>query len=55
MWIFFATEPSISLFHLSHAASSHMDDSFGNMQALYFDLHLCVNGLNSFPGLCDQS
>lgn len=29
--------------------------TFGNVQALYFDLHCCVNGLNTFLGLCDQS
>lgn len=36
MWILVAAEPPILLF--SRAASSHMGDSFGNKQALYFDL-----------------
>lgn len=52
MWILFAAKPPILLLCLSHSASSHMGDSFGKMQALYFDLHPCVNG---FLDPCDQS
>lgn len=55
MWILFTAGLPILLFCLSHAASCHMDDSFGSTQTLYFDLHPCVNDLNGFPGLCDWS
>lgn len=52
MWILFAAKALMLLFCLSVAACSHMGDSSGNVQPLYFDLQPCVN---SFLHLCDKS
>lgn len=52
MWILFAAKALMLLFCLSLAARSHMGDSSGTVQALYFDLQSCVNG---FLDLHDKS